>query len=114
MATKFKIKNVTSEQIIEYFSQNTGKNLTPIFDMYLKTNHLPTLQYQVAKQGDSTELRYRWKDAEDNMPIKAGFGLQNYEVIKPTKDWQKKAFPKVEGKEFKIATDLFYIKAEKI
>ena len=114
LATKFKIKNVTSEQIIEYFNQSTGKNLTPIFNMYLKTNHLPTLQYQVVAQGDETELRYRWKDAEDNMPIKAGFGLQNYEVIEPTKDWQKKSFPKIEGKEFKIAAELFYIKTEKI
>lgn len=114
LTTKFRISNVTSEQIITYFNQNTGKNLTPLFDMYLKTSHIPTLQYQVIMEGNSTELRYRWKDADDTMPIKAGFGLQYYEVITPTKDWQNKLFPKVEGKEFKIATDLFYIKTEKI
>ena len=114
LATKFKISNVTSEQIIEYFNQSTGKNLTPIFDMYLKTNHLPTLQYQITAKGDGTELRYRWKDSEDKMSIKAGYGLQNYEIISPNRDWQIKIFPKIEGKEFKIATDLFYIKTEKI
>jgi hypothetical protein len=82
--------------------------------MYLKTNHIPTFQYQIAIEGNNVELRYRWKDAEDTMPIKAGFGLQNYQTITPTKDWQKMSFPKVEGKEFKIATELFYIKTEKI
>ena len=114
LTTKFRISNVTSEQIITYFNQNTGKNLAPIFDMYLKTNHIPTLQYQTIMEGNNIELRYRWKDTQDNMPIKAGFGLQYYEVIMPTKDWQKKSFPKVEGKEFKIATELFYIKMERI
>ena len=48
------------------------------------------------------------------MPIKAGYGLQMYEVISPKVEWQTKVFQKLEGQDFKIATELFYIKAEKI
>ena len=114
LSTKFKISNVTSEQIIAYFNEKTGKNLTPYFDMYLRTKHIPTLQYQLIPNNNTVELRYRYKDSTDSMPIKAGFGLQMYEVIIPNNEWQSKIFQKVEGQEFKIATELFYIKTEKI
>lgn len=115
VATKFKIKNVTTEQIIECFNQKTGKNLSPYFDMYLRTKHLPTLQYQLTPKNNNTiELRYRYKDATDLMPIKAGYGLQAYEIISPKAEWQTKVFQKMEGQEFKIATELFYIRSEKI
>ncbi len=115
LATKFKISNVTTEQIVAYFNEKTEKNLTPYFDMYLKTKHIPTLQYQlIPKNNNIVELHYRYKDATDSMPIKAGFGLQMYEVITPNNEWQTKIFQKVEGQEFKIATELFYVKAEKI
>jgi aminopeptidase N len=115
LAMKFKISNVSTQQIIDYFNEKTGKNLTPYFDMYLRTKHIPTLQYQLTTKSNNTvELRYRYKDATDSMPIKAGFGLQLYEVIMPTSEWQTKIFQKVEGNELRIATELFYVKAEKV
>ncbi len=115
LATKFKISNVTTEQVIQHFNEKTGKNLSPYFDMYLRTKHLPTLQYQLnTKNNGTVELRYRYKDSIDSIPIKAGYGLQMYEVISPKVEWQTKVFQKLEGQEFKIATELFYIKAEKI
>lgn len=115
LTTKFRITNVSTQQIIDYFNEKTGKNLTPYFDMYLKTKHIPTLQYQlILKNNNIVELRYRYKDATDSMPIKAGFGLQMYEVITPNNEWQTKIFQQVEGQEFKIATELFYVKTEKI
>ncbi|MEA5459892.1 M1 family metallopeptidase [Arcicella sp. LKC2W] len=115
LATKFRISNVTTEQVIQYFNEKTGMNLSPIFNMYLKTKQIPVLQYQINTKSDNTvEVRYRWKETTPTMPIKAGFGIQKYEVISPNTEWQTKIFPKVEGQEFKIATELFYIKTEKL
>ena len=114
LTAKFRITNVTTQQIIDYFNEKTGKNLTSFFDMYLKTKHIPTLQYQLIPNNDTVELRYRYKDANDSMPIKAGFGSQMYEVIMPNNEWQTKIFQKVEARELKIATELFYVKVEKI
>ncbi|MCU0470137.1 MAG: M1 family metallopeptidase [Arcicella sp.] len=115
LTTKFRISNVSTEQIIQFFDGKTGKNLTPIFNMYLKTKQIPILQYQVSSKSDGQiEVRYRWKESTPTMPIKAGFGNQKYEIITPTTDWQSKSFQKVEGHDFKIATELFYIKTEKI
>ncbi|MES2521012.1 MAG: M1 family metallopeptidase [Bacteroidota bacterium] len=114
LATKFKISNVTTEQVIQYFDEKTGKNLAPVFNMYLKTKQVPILQYQITTTTNGTELRYRWKETVNSMPIKAGYGSQQYEVIIPTNEWQTKNFQKVEGQEFKIATELFYIKTEKL
>jgi aminopeptidase N len=115
LTTKFKISNVSTEQVIQYFNEKTGKDLTPIFNMYLKTKQIPVLQYQINTKSDNTvELRYRWKETTPIMPIKAGFGIQKYEVISPNTEWQTKVFEKVEGQELKIATELFYIKTEKL
>ncbi len=115
LTTKFKISNVSTEQIIQYFDEKTGKNLAPIFNMYLRTKQIPVLQYQVnVKPDNMIELRYRWKEITPTMPIKAGFGIQKYEVISPSTEWQTKIFQKVEGQEFKIATELFYVKTEKL
>lgn len=115
LTTKFKISNVTTEQVIQYFNEKTGMNLSPIFNMYLKTKQIPVLQYQISSKNDNAiELRYRWKETTPAMPIKAGFGIQKYEVISPSTEWQTKTFTKVEGQEFKIATELFYIKTEKL
>jgi len=115
LAEKFNINHVTTVQIIQYFNERTGKNLTPLFDMYLRTIHIPILQYQMIPKDDNTiELRYRYKDDTDSMPIKAGYAGTLYEVITPNKEWQSKILKKVAGKDFKIATDLYYIKAEKI
>jgi aminopeptidase N len=115
LTKKFKISNVATQQIIDYFNEKTGKNLTPYFDMYLRTKHIPTFQYQLTTKNNNTvELRFRYKDLTDSMPIKAGYGLQHYEVIMPTSEWQTKIFQKVEGNELRIATELFYVKTEKI
>jgi aminopeptidase N len=115
LATKFKISNVSTDQIVQYFDEKTGKNLTPIFNMYLRTKQIPVLQYQVNIKADNTlELRYRWKETTPIMPIKAGFSTQKYELITPNMEWQTKIFPKIEGQEFRIATELFYIKIEKL
>jgi aminopeptidase N len=115
LTAKFNISQVTTEQIISYFNEKTGKNLSSIFDMYLRTTQIPTLQYQLTpKENNTIELRYRYTDATDSMPIKAGFGLTSYEMITPNNEWQTKIFQKVAGQEFKIATELYYLKAEKM
>lgn len=115
LTTDFKRKNVTTQQIISYFNQKIGMDLTPFFQSYLTTNHLPTLQYHLTNKSNGTiEMRYRWKDEGDTMPVKAGFNRNDYVMIKPLATWQTKIFSKIAGKELKIATELFYIKTERI
>ena len=40
----FKYQNIMTEDIISYFNQQTGMNLTPVFDQYLRHTAIPTLE----------------------------------------------------------------------
>jgi len=61
-------QTVTTQQVEEYISEKAGKDLTKVFDQYLRDIRIPTLEYVV--KGD--QLLYRWNNVIDgfNMPIK--------------------------------------------
>ena len=49
---RFKYQNITFNDIIAFFNKQTGKNLKPAFDQYLRHTALPTLE-----QIDARDLR---------------------------------------------------------
>src|SRR5436853_123096 len=68
----FKYQNIMTEDVVDYFNRQTGKNLTPIFDQYLRHPAIPTLEL---KFDDATgSVAYRWKADEPRfaMPIRVG------------------------------------------
>lgn len=116
LTEKYKRSNVTTEQIISFLSSKTGVNLSPYFNLYLRTNIIPNVEYELIDKGSETELRYRWTGESPDFafPIKAGYDLNSYEVIVPKKEWQSKTFKKDGAKELKIATELFLVQAQKV
>ncbi len=40
----FKYQNIMTEDVVEYFNHETGKNLTPFFNQYLRHTAIPTLE----------------------------------------------------------------------
>ena len=42
----FKYQNIMTEDVVQYFNQQTGMNLTPIFNQYLRHAALPVLELQ--------------------------------------------------------------------
>ncbi|HZF38317.1 MAG TPA: M1 family metallopeptidase [Blastocatellia bacterium] len=103
---RFKYRNIMTEDVVAFFNQQTGKNLTPIFDQYLRRAALPTLELQFQENGD---VSYRWKtDAKDfAMPVKVG-RRANWQVIQPTTEW-KTLKTELKKEDFEVATDLYYI-----
>src|SRR6185436_8230945 len=69
---KFKYQNIMTEDMVQFFNQQLGRNLTPVFDQYLRRTQLPTLELAI-NDADGT-LAYRWIAEERgfNMPIKIG------------------------------------------
>jgi aminopeptidase N len=107
----FKYKNIMTEDMVAYFNEKTGMNLTPIFDEYLRHAALPTLELKFdAAQGT---VAYRWKadEAAFAMPVKVG-NKDNWQIIRPTTDWQTMKTPLAKDN-FAVATDLYYINVEK-
>lgn len=102
-------QTVTTQQIEDYISEQTGIDLTEFFNQYLRDIRIPTLEYTL----DKKELKYRWTNIVDkfNMPIQV--------TIDRKKQW---LFPEAEWKtmtlesknvSFEIDPD-FYVYSKKI
>ena len=99
---RFKHKNIMTEDIVQYFNQETGKNLTPIFDQYLRHVAIPILELKFDEAKGM--VSYRWKAEEKSfeMPVRVG-AKDKWQVIQPTTNWQdmKTALKK---DQFEVAT----------
>ena len=75
-------QTVTAAQIQNYFSEKSGIDLKSIFDQYLTTIKIPTLEYK--QKGN--QLTYKWTNVVPNLklPIRLADGQQ----LKPTEEWQ--------------------------
>jgi aminopeptidase N len=103
----FKYRNIMTEDVVEYFNRETGMNLTPVFDQYLRHTALPTLE--LAFDDASGTVGYRWKADEPAfaMPVRVG-GKDHWQVIRPTTNWQTMETPLPKDR-FEVATDLYYV-----
>lgn len=107
----------TTNDFINYVSQETGKDYKPFFYQYLYKAKLPTLEYFIEskKKDKNIVLHYRWKDVVDNfkMPIKAGKPT-DYKLITPTREWQKIYLKDCSSSQFDIAQQFYLIEKEKV
>jgi aminopeptidase N len=80
---------VTTEEIENYMIEYTGLDLQPIFDQYLRTVLIPTLEYYF----EGEYLYYRWINAvqDFNMPVKVRIGGEELE-LNPVTSWRREAW----------------------
>jgi aminopeptidase N len=116
LTTTFARQNVTSEQVINYFSQKTGMNLNPYFDLYLRSTIIPSLEYKLQKQGEELRVQYRWSNtpAGFSMPIVVQVGNDYKKRITPTNEWQEVTLPALENQAFKVDTSSFLIEGKEV
>ncbi|MDF1571996.1 MAG: M1 family metallopeptidase [Bacteroidales bacterium] len=79
---------VTTEEIEQYMIEYTGLDLQPVFDQYLRTVLIPTLEYYF----EGAHLYYRWINAVSgfNMPVKVRIGGRELE-LHPDTSWGREA-----------------------
>jgi len=108
---KYKYQNIMTEDIEQYFNQQTGMNLTPVFDQYLRHTAIPTLELKFDEPG---AVQYRWVTDEKAfaMPVRVGL-TEHWETIRPTTEWQTMKTP-LKKDQFDVATDLYYINVNKM
>jgi aminopeptidase N len=108
---RYKHKNIMTEDIVQYFNRETGRDLTPVFNQYLRHAAIPVLELKFDEAGGM--VSYRWKADVPSfaMPVRVG-PKDNWQVIEPTTNWQsmKTALKK---DQFEVATDLYYIAISK-
>lgn len=113
LAAKFKNSVVTTEDIIQYINQQSGRDLTPIFNQYLYQTNIPVLQLQIHKKKKELVYEYRWEAQAPgfSMPVIIVVGDQQKKIC-PTTGTFKKERIKTRNKKIEVRTDLFYIDVE--
>lgn len=83
---EFYHQTVESKQIEDFMIKHSGKNLTPIFNQYLRNVKIPEFTYQIT---DNT-LKYKWSNCiqEFNMPVRI-FINGNEQWLNPASDWKE-------------------------
>ncbi|GAB5409629.1 MAG: M1 family metallopeptidase [Balneolaceae bacterium] len=99
---EFYHQTVSTEQIEGYINEQAGKDLTPVFDQYLRDIRIPILEYSF-KEG---ALFYRWGSTVSGFDMPVDVFIDGKEIrISPTTKWQQiESF----GKELEIDPD-FYV-----
>jgi aminopeptidase N len=86
MNKKFYHQTVTTAQIENFLSSETGFELSPFFNQYLRGIKIPTLEYEI----ENNTLKYRWTNVVSNfkMPLKTILnGKEKW--IYPTENWNE-------------------------
>lgn len=106
---EFYHKTVTSAQVEQYISDQSGIDLSQFWDQYLRTTQIPLLQYKT----EGKTLKFRYLDIIDgfDMPVKIQVnGSESW--IYPTAEWKTEEFQNpIED----VAVDRnFYLESKKV
>jgi aminopeptidase N len=107
----FQYQNILTEDVVQYFNQHSGMNLTPIFNQYLRHAAIPRLELLFGETPGM--VMYKWDADEDDfaMPVRVGTP-DHWQIIHPTTKWQWMQTPLAKD-DFQVATDLYYVDVNK-
>ncbi len=103
---EFGLKTTTTTEVVNFINKKSGKDLTRVFDQYLRYSRIPTLEYKLS----GNQVSYRW-DADVpgfDMPLRIMAG-KKYQWIKPTAAWKS-----IKGRALIADIDNFYIGVKEV
>ena len=107
----FRHKIIDTDMVIAYFNNETGLDLTSIFNQYLRFKNIPTFEIRKFKN----KIQYRWKTDVSNfkMPVDIEFKGKKMR-LNPENEWR--FFPDKIKKinEIKVLTDKFLINVNNV
>jgi aminopeptidase N len=126
---RFKYQTIMTEDVVAYFNQQTGLNLTPIFDQYLRHIAIPTLELKFDSAAGTVAYRWQADERDFAMPVRVSAtpGAQpapgvgpaggpgnngQWQIIRPTTEWQTMKTT-LTPDQFAVATDMYYINVSK-
>lgn len=82
----YRHKIIDTETVIAFFNKESNRNLTPIFNQYLRYTSIPKLEIRSHKN----KFEYRWVASEPNFDMPIDIKIKGEKVrITPTLEWQK-------------------------
>ncbi|AOM77047.1 M1 family metallopeptidase [Pedobacter steynii] len=112
MNKTFYHQTVTTQQIENYITKQSGLKLNKIFDQYLRTTMVPVLEYKT----EAGKLSYRWTSCVKgfDMPLKVTLNDKGYSTIYPTTQWKTIGLDGQINKDNFKADPNFYVKTKKV
>ena len=95
------------KQVEDYISAQAGVNLAKVFDQYLRTTMIPTLEYRIA--GDT--LSYRWSNVVPgfDMPVRVTLDWPTMTLIHPTEQWQTTRVKLANPSDFRVDENFYVV-----
>lgn len=105
-ATTFKHKIIDTKTVVAFFNEESGFNLTPIFDQYLRHIEIPTFEYKFRKKN----LEFRWKTDVANFCMPIDLMLNGKKTrIYPITTWQKLKNKLAKPTDIEVLKNQFYV-----
>jgi aminopeptidase N len=132
LAQNFRHQIVTARQVEDYINQKSGINFDKVFQEYLTTTMVPTLEYKI----EGSTLSYHWVNVVPgfDMPLRvktgapavetagkgerekgqaAPAGDSDWSVITPTEDWKTAKFSLQNPADFQVDPN-FYVEVSQV
>ncbi len=102
----FRHKIIDTATVINFFNTESGMDLTPIFNQYLRYTTIPELFIQINKN----KLEYRWNASEPNFNMPIDIKVNGKQIrIQPTLEWHISNIKIKSLDEVEVLTNDFYV-----
>lgn len=116
--TTFKYTTTDYKSVVAYFNEESGMDLSGMFNQYVKKPGIPCLEYKrKEKRNGKVEIKYRWNTPDNKgdfqMPVEVLFE-GNRQRLNASKKWQKVKFKKEKDGDFVVDKQKFYVRVQAI
>jgi aminopeptidase N len=98
-------QTVTALDIQNYINKISGIDFTPVFNQYLRSTHIPVLEY---KFEDKT-LSYRWANCNTDFNMAVLVDINGPRWLKPTTEWKKERISNLTKPELQVDRNFYVI-----
>jgi aminopeptidase N len=114
--TTFKYTTTDYKSVVAYFNEESGMDLSGMFNQYVKKPGIPCFEYmKKEKRNGFVEIKYRWTTPDNNekfqMPIEVLFEGKRMR-LNSSKKWQKIKLKKEKDGDFLIDKKKFYVRVQ--
>jgi len=102
----YKHQIIDTKTVVDFFNTQSGIDLTPVFNQYLRYKNIPELELRFRKH----RLEYRWQTDEPNFEMPVDVTVNDKKIrLNPTKDWKTMNEKARKIGDVSVATDKFFV-----
>jgi aminopeptidase N len=102
---------IDTEMVVNFFNKESGMNLTPIFNQYLRYKNIPKLQVRLT----NGKLEHRWETNEPNFVMPVGLLVDGKEVrLNTTNTWQSSSVAVTDMNNVDLQKEKYFVRLEKM